>query len=127
MNLFQLIRYNFRILMLNNWWLLVFPIAVTQLSVFWNVVTQKFTMVLPAQGAEMVTPLLGAFLGSHLLSAEYRSRVGAVLASRPVNINKIVALRLGVLLVVVWGLAWISIQAYSLWMEPFNTDLVYKA
>jgi hypothetical protein len=126
-NLLPLMRYNFRVLMLNNWWLLVFPVAVSILSVFWNVVTQRFNMVMPARTVEMVSPLLAAFLGAHLLSAEYRSRIGAVLASRPVNISKIVVLRLVVMLALVWGLAWISLQAYATWMESFNTEHVYQA
>lgn len=127
-NTWALLRYNFRVLMLNNWWLLVFPIAVSQLSVFWNVVTvDKLKMWLPAQSAERITPLLAAFLGAHLLSAEYRSRIGAVLASRPVNIGKIVVMRLGVMLAVVWGLAWLSLQAYATWLEPYDTAPVYLA
>src|ERR1041385_4870782 len=93
-----LFRYNFRVLMFNNWLLLAFPLAVSQLTVFWNILTRApstFGPDLPAQSVEMITPLLAAFLGAHLLSAEYRSRIGAVLASRPVNIGRIVVLQIG--------------------------------
>jgi ABC-type transport system involved in multi-copper enzyme maturation permease subunit len=133
MNLWALLRYNFRVLMLGNWWLLVFPVAVSQLSVFWNVTTQVSAqtnaqwLAIPAQTLERITPLLAAFLGAHLLSAEYRSRVGAVLASRPVNIGKIVVMRLAVMLALVWGLGWISIQAYMTWVQPFDSTPVYEA
>src|SRR5262245_55539559 len=127
MNQSTLFRYNFRVLMLNNWWLLVFPLAVSQLSVFWNVLIQRFSPDLPAKSLEMVTPLLGAFLGAHLLSAQYRSRIGAVLASRPVNIGKIVVMRLIVLLALVCGLAWLSLQAHYFWMEPFNQVPIFLA
>jgi tetratricopeptide (TPR) repeat protein len=120
MNQTTLLRYNFRVLMLNNWGLLVFPLAVSQLSVFWYVLTQRFSPALPAQSVEMITPLLAAFLGAHLLSAEYRSRIGALLASRPVNIGRIVVLRLMVMLALVWGLAALSLLAYTFWMEPFD-------
>lgn len=120
MNFFTLLRYNFRLMMMSNWPLLVFPLAVSQLTVFWFVLTQRFTPELPAQSVELVTPLLGAFLGAHLLSAEYRSRVGAVLASRPVNIGRILSLRLIVMLALVWGLAGISLMAYTFWMSPFD-------
>jgi hypothetical protein len=120
MNQTTLFRYNFRVLMLNNWWLLVFPLAVSQLTVYWNVLTQQYKPSLPSQSVEMVTPLLAGFLGAHLLSAEYRSRIGAVLASRPVDIGKIVVMRLVVMLALVWGLALLSVQAYYFWMEPFD-------
>ena len=120
MSQFTLLRYNFRIMMLNNRWLVAFPIVVSQLSVFWLLVTRQFTLDLPAQSVEVVTPLLGAFLGAHLLSAEYRSRVGALLACRPVNIGRIVVLRLLVVLTVVWGLAMISLLAYTYGKQPFD-------
>jgi tetratricopeptide (TPR) repeat protein len=127
MNQTTLLRYNFRVLMLNNWWLLVFPLAVSQLSVFWNVLTQRFTLGMPAQTVEMITPLVAAFLGAHLLSAEYRSRIGAVLASRPVNISRIVVMRLAVMLALVWGLGMLSLLAYSSWMQPFDMKPVILA
>jgi ABC-type transport system involved in multi-copper enzyme maturation permease subunit len=127
MNQTTLFRYNFRVLMLNNWWLLVFPLAVSQLTIYWNVLTQQYKPTLPSQSVEMVTPLLAAFLGAHLLSAEYRSRIGAVLASRPVNIGNIVVMRLVVMLALVWGLAFLSVQAYYFWMEPFDQGVMILA
>ena len=87
----RLLRYNFRVLMFRNWWLLVFPIAASQLVVFWNLITLRFEESLPAYSMEMVSPLLAAFLCAHVLSAEYRSGVGAILASKPVDIGKVVA------------------------------------
>src|SRR5205809_8085349 len=107
-------------MMVNDGLLMVFPVAVSQLTVFWFVLTRRFSLYLPAQSVEMITPLLAAFLGAHLLSAEYRSRIGAVLASRPVNIGRIVVLRLLVMLALVWGLALLSLCAYSAWMERFS-------
>jgi len=116
-----LLRYNFRIMMLNNRWLVAFPIAVSQLTVFWLILTRpQFSPDLPTMSVELITPLLGAFLGAHLLSAEYRSRIGALLASRPVNIGRIVVLRLFVMLLLVWGLAMISLIAYTYGMRPFD-------
>src|SRR5947207_3233006 len=120
MNRINLLRYNFRVMMLNNWGLMVFPLAISQLTVFWFVLTRRFTPDLPAQSAEMVTPLIAAFLGAHLLSAESRSRIGAVLASRPVNISRIVVLRLLVMLSLVRGLGMLSLLAYRYWMEPYD-------
>ena len=121
MNQTTLLRYNFRVLMLNNWLLLAFPIAVSQLTVFWLGITRKFSPDLPAASVEMVTPILAAFLGAHLLSAEYRSRVGAILASRPVDIGKIVLMRLAVMLGLVWSLAIVSLFAYRVfWLTPYD-------
>src|SRR5438270_8849346 len=102
MNSLALIRYNFRIVMFNNWWLLVFPVAVSQLTVFWNIITQKFTPALPAISAELISPLLAAFLSAHLLAAEYPSHVAVILASKPLHIGKVVLLRLIGVLALVW-------------------------
>src|SRR5579871_3161591 len=99
---------------------MVFPLAISQLTVFWFVLTRKFTPDLPARSVEMVTPLLAAFLGAHLLSAEYRSRIGAVLASRPVNIGRIVVMRLLVMLALVWVLALISLGAFYAGLKPYD-------
>ncbi len=120
MNQAALLKYNFRVMMLNNWLLLAFPVAVSQLTVFWLVLTRQFTQELPAMSVEMVSPILAAFLGAHLLNSEYRSRVGAILASRPVNIGKIVFSRLVVMLFMVWGLALISLLAYRFMGKPFD-------
>lgn len=107
-------------MMLHNRWLIVFPLIVSQLTVFWLLMTKRFSIDLPAQSIEMITPILGAFLGAHLLSAEYSSRVGALLASRPVNIGKIVILRVLVMLSLVLGLAGLSLLAFYMGLEPFN-------
>lgn len=120
MNQTTLFRYNFRVMMLNNWLLLAFPIAVSQLTVFWLILTRRFSSDLPAACVEMVTPILAAFLGAHLLSTEYRTRVGAILASRPVNIGRIVLMRLTVMLSLVWSLAILSLLAFRFMMQPFD-------
>lgn len=115
-----LIRYNLRVVLANNWWLLVFPIAVSQLTVFWNIITRKFTTSLPAESAEMVTPLLAAFLCAHLLTAEYQSRVGAIIASKPLNIGKLVLFRLSAVLALVWALEMASLAAYYYGMQQYD-------
>jgi hypothetical protein len=120
MSQITLLRYNFRVMMLNNRWLVAFPLVVSQLTVFWFLLTRQYSPDLPAQSVEVVTPLLAAFLGAHLLSAEYRSRIGALLASRPVNISRIVVLRLFVMLALVWGLALLSLVAYTYGKQPFD-------
>ena len=115
----SLIRYNFRVLAFQNGWLLTIPLAASQLSVFWVGSTQEFRPDLPASVVETVSPLLGAFLTAHLLSAEYRSAVGAVLACKPVDIRKVVLIRLVLALALVWGLAGLSLLAFTLSMQPF--------
>src|ERR1051326_4951758 len=112
-----LIRYNFRVLVFNNWWLVVFPLAASQLSVFWYIITQKFTPSLPAQCAELVSPLLAAFLSAHVLTAEYQSRIGAIVASKPVNIGKVVLMRLAVVMGLVWFLGFLSLLAFYYGMD----------
>ncbi len=122
-----LITYNLRVVLFNNWWLLVFPIAVSQLSVFWYIVTQKFSPGLPTTSAEMITPLLAAFLAVHILSAEYQSRVGAILASKPVHIGKVVLARLGAVFALVWLLELLSLSAFYFGMEPYDLGGAFLA
>ena len=120
MNQFALLRYNFRVMMLHNKWLIVFPLAVSQLTIFWLLATREFTIELPAQCVELITPILGAFLGAHLLAAEYQSRVGALLASRPVNISRIVILRLLMMLTFIFFLAGLTLAAFYFGKEPYS-------
>lgn len=122
-----LVRYNFRVLIFNNWWLLVFPIAASQLTVFWTLITQKFAPGIPATSAEMVSPIVAAFLAAHILSAEYPSRVGAILASKPLNIGKVVALRLLAVLALTWALELLSLAAFYFGLTPYNVGIVFLA
>jgi len=115
----RLLRYNFRVVMFRNWWLLVFPIAASQLVVFWNLITLRFVEHLPVHAVETTSPLLAAFLSAHLLTAEYRSGVGAILASKPVDISKIVLARLAVVMALVWALAGLSLVAFYYGWEPY--------
>jgi hypothetical protein len=114
-----LIRYNFRVLMFHNWWLLVIPLAVSQLTVFWTASTQRFIAPLPATIVESVSPLLAAFLCAHLLAPEYRSGIGAVLASKPVHIGKVVLLRLTLVMALVWVLEFLSLAAFYFGLQPY--------
>jgi ABC-type transport system involved in multi-copper enzyme maturation permease subunit/TolA-binding protein len=120
MNSRALLRYNFRVLMANNWWLLVFPLVVSQLTVFWNLITQKFSPALPVTSAELITPLLAAFLTAHLLSAEYTSRIGAILATKPMHIGKVIVARYMAVLLLVGALGLLSLAAYYVGMQPYD-------
>jgi outer membrane protein assembly factor BamD (BamD/ComL family) len=103
----------------HNWWLLVIPLAASQLSVFFTLVTQRFAPTLPVSTVETTSPLLAAFLCAHLLAAEYRSGIGGVLASKPVDIGKVVLLRLFIVMMLVWGLGFLSLAAFYFGMQPF--------
>src|SRR5438874_1726917 len=113
-----LFKYNFKVLLFRNWWLLVFPIAASQFTVFWNIITQRTSAIVPAMTVELVSSLLAAFLSAHLLSAEYQSRIGAILASKPLDIGRVVLLRLIVVMALVWALALISMAAYYFGLGP---------
>jgi hypothetical protein len=112
-------RYNFRVLMFHNWWLLVIPLAVSQLTVFWTATTQQFIPMLPANIVERVSPLLAAFLCAHILTSEYRTGIGAVLACKPIDISKVVLMRFSIAIALVWALGWLSLVAFSQALEPF--------
>lgn len=120
MNRTSLLRYNFRVLMFNNWALLVIPLAASQLTVFWVAITQRYTVSLPASIVELVSPLLAAFLCAHLLTAEYRSSVGAILASKPVNIGRVVFMRFAIAIGLVWVLGALSLLAFYYAFEPYS-------
>lgn len=127
MNGAALVRYNFRVVMFRSWWLLVFPVAVSQLTVFWTLVTQRAAPTLPAQSAEMVTPIVAAFLSAHILAAEYPSRVGAILASKPLNLSRLVLMRLAAVLAFVWMLQGLTLAAFYASSGPYNVAAVTAA
>jgi len=122
-----LLRYNLRVLVFNNWWLLVFPIAVSQATVFWTILTETPNEIAPARWMETVTPLLTAFLCAHVLSAEYRSRIGAILASKPIDARKVVFWRLAVAFALVWILSLLSLIAFSFPLGPINVPATFAA
>jgi hypothetical protein len=69
---------------------------------------------------ELVSSLLAAFLSAHLLTAEYQSRIGAILASKPIDIGKVVLLRLVVVMGLVWALGALSLAGYYFWLGPYD-------
>jgi len=127
MNGAALVRYNFRVVMFRSWWLLVFPIAASQLTVFWTLVTQRAAPTLPAQSAEMVTPIVAAFLAAHVLAPEYPARVGAILASKPLNVTRLVFMRLAAVLAFVWFLQALTMAAFYVAAGPYNVGAVIIA
>jgi ABC-type transport system involved in multi-copper enzyme maturation permease subunit len=122
-----LLRYNLRVLVFNNWWLVVFPIAVSQATVFWTIITNTPNEIAPVRTVETVTPLLAAFLCAHVLSAEYRSRIGAILASKPIDAHKVVFWRLVAAFGLVFVLALLSLLAFNYGLGAFDMGRAFLA
>ncbi len=86
--------YNARILIGNTYWLIVAPIAATQIVLFWSMATAvAVSAPRAAQTIELLAPILCAFLCSHALAPEERG-VGELVFVRPVSIEKVLLLRL---------------------------------
>ena len=122
-----LLRYNLRVLVFNNWWLVVFPIAVSQATVFWTIITNTPNEIAPVKTVETVTPLVAAFLCAHILSAEYRSRIGAILASKPIDAHKVVFWRLAAAFGLVFFLAGLSLLAFNFGLGQFDMGRAFAA
>jgi hypothetical protein len=75
----------------------------------------------------MVPPLVAAFLCAHVLSAEYRSRIGAILASKPIDARKVIFWRLLAAFALVWTMAAISLIAFSFPLGPFPVGKAFLA
>jgi tetratricopeptide (TPR) repeat protein len=89
--------YNLRILVGNTYWLIVTPVAATQIVIFWNIATKTlFNAGAAAQTVELLAPILAAFLCAHALAAE-QDGVGELVFVRPVSVEKVLLLRLAVI------------------------------
>lgn len=115
----DLLKYNVRVMLYRSSWLLAVIVSVTLLTIVWIVVTQLPTPALPAQVAELFFPLIGALMSAHLLSQEYRASVASLLASKPVDMARMVGLRLACVLGFVSALAFLSLLAMYFGMRPF--------
>jgi tetratricopeptide (TPR) repeat protein len=89
--------YNARILLGNTYWLVVVPVAATQIVLFWAMATVALRSASRAtQTIEMLAPLLAAFLCSHALAPE-EDRVGELVFIRPVSVERVLLLRLSLI------------------------------
>src|SRR5262249_13726082 len=87
-------RYTFKILTGTGYWVLIVPVAAMMIVTIWMMALQTaFDQATADQIAEMMMPILGAFLVAHSLAPEYRSSIGAVLASKPVSLHRVLTLR----------------------------------
>jgi tetratricopeptide (TPR) repeat protein len=86
--------YNVRILLGNTYWLIVTPIAATQLVLFWNMATGTLlSTVRAAQTIELLAPILAAFLSAYAMAPELGG-VRELVFVRPVSFEKVLLLRL---------------------------------
>jgi len=121
----RLWRYNYRVLVGGGYWVLVLPIAASQVVTLWMMALSD---AMPAATtilvAELMTPILGAFLVAHALSPEYRSGVGAVLACKPVSLHRVVTMRVGLAMMVAALLTLVTLGICKL--GGFGGDEVWR-
>ncbi len=116
----MLLRYNVRILLGNTVWLLVVPIASSQIIVIWNMsLANTFSDATAAKTAELLAPLWAALLCAHTLGQEYRSRLDEMTFSKPFSVNRLVLLRLAAIFALVLLLTVATLGSFALWLKPF--------
>jgi len=117
----RLWRYNYRILMGTGYWILVLPIAASQIVTLWMMaLASDFSQATATQIAEMMTPILGAFLVAHSMAPEYRSGVGGVLACKPVSLHRVVSMRAALAMAAAVFLTWVTLSVCSAGLKPIN-------
>ena len=95
----RLWRYNYKILLGTGYWILVLPIALSQIVTLWMMaLASDFSEESAIRIAELMAPLLAAFLAAHTLAPEYKSGVGAVLASKPLSLYRVLTVRVSLAL-----------------------------
>jgi len=117
----RLWRYNYRILMGTGYWILVLPIAASQIVTLWMMaLASDFSQTTATQIAEMMTPIIGAFLVAHSMAPEYRSGVGGVLACKPVSLHRVVSMRAGLAMAAAVFLSWVTLTVCSALLKPID-------
>ncbi|MFN3648743.1 MAG: tetratricopeptide repeat protein [Armatimonadota bacterium] len=117
----RLWRYNYSILLGGNWWIIVLPVAASQIVTLWMMaLSADFDQRAATRIAELMTPVLGAFLVAHCLAPEYRSGVGAVLACKPVSLHRVVTMRVLLALLVAVALTTVTLFVCSVGLKPID-------
>ncbi len=117
----RLWRYNFRILIGGGYWVLVLPIAASQIVTLWMMaLSTDFSQSMGVQIAELMTPILGAFLVAHSMAPEYRSGTGTVLACKPVSLHRVVTMRVGIALLAAFLLTCTTLFICSVGLKPIE-------
>jgi tetratricopeptide (TPR) repeat protein len=124
---FPLWTYNVRILIGNTYWLIVTPIAATQLVLFWNMATATlFSPTRAAQTIELLCPILCAFLCAHALAPE-QDGVGELVFVRPLSLEKVLLLRLVVIFAFVFAVVSPAFIIYKVGIADFPLGLTILA
>jgi hypothetical protein len=112
-NLRSQINYNARILLANSYWILIIPLVASQLVVFWHMaiatLVKTDTIV---KTAELVIPLMAAFLCAHVVAPEHRHRVDEIAFVRRKPVALTIILRLLTLYLIVALLALVMLYVY---------------
>jgi len=117
----RLLRLNVRVLLGAGHWVFVLPAVVSQFVMLWH--AAKVSLYTPAtvtRTAELLAPLLAAFVCAHLLAPEYRYQVAEIVLVRPVSFRKVVLLRLVVLYAFVAALMAVLLVLY--WLAMGHRD-----
>jgi len=86
--------YNLRILLGHGYWLIVTPIVVAQLALFWSIATSSLANLPKAvQTIELLAPILSALLCAYAVAPEYAG-VSELVFVRPISIEKLLLQRL---------------------------------
>lgn len=117
----RLWRYNYRILIGTGYWIVVLPVAASQVVTLWMMaLSSDFSQAAAIHIAEMMTPILGAFFVAHSLAPEYRGGVGAVLACKPVSLHRVVTMRAGLAMLAALLLSAVTLGVCSVGLKPID-------
>ncbi|MGV3721955.1 MAG: tetratricopeptide repeat protein [Actinomycetota bacterium] len=117
----RLWRYNYRILIGTGYWIVVLPLAASQVVTLWMMaLSSDFSQAAATNIAEMMTPILGAFFVAHSLAPEYRGGVGAVLACKPVSLHRVVTMRAGLAMIAALALSAVTLTVCSVGLKPID-------
>ena len=117
----QLWRYNYAVLMGGGYWILVLPLAASQVVTLWMMaLASDFSQSTATTIAELMTPILGAFLVAHSMAPEYRSGIGAVLACKPVSMHRVVTMRVVIAMVLPLLLTALTLTICSVGLKPIE-------
>lgn len=111
----KLWRYNYQVIAGGGYWIVVLPVAASQIvTLYMMALSTEFKPPVAMKIAELMTPIIGAFLVAHSLAPEYRSGIGAVLASKPVSLHRVVTIRVGLAMFGALLLTFATLQVCSI-------------
>ncbi len=117
----RLWRYNIRILLGTGFWILVLPIVASQLvTLMMMALAADFSQEFGTRIAEVLTPIMAAFLTAHTLAPEYRSGVGAVLACKPLSLHRVLTARVAIGMGFALLLTTITLVVCSVGLKPID-------